>query len=148
MGYGTLSSSAISKIRLSSREFCEIILDWTVENTATGLGTVSLNIATPLMANHPDQFTTDYFGGLLYSVETVAGASGDLVTNRATTMSLTIKDKYGFDIMEAALANRSTAAGQIVYLEPPVLLNSDLQLNVASTQAVGAKGRVILWIEQ
>jgi hypothetical protein len=115
MAYGTLSSSAISRIRLTAREFLQIILDWTVASgTGTGNGTVSLNLATPLLASHPILFPKNYFGGLLYAVETIAGASGDLLTNRATTMSITINDVYGFDIMEAALANRSTAAGQIV----------------------------------
>jgi hypothetical protein len=148
MAYGTMTGSAINRITLSAREFLEIILDWTSATSGAGGGTVSLNLATPLMANHPLIFSKNYFGGLLYSVETVCGASGDLTTNLCSTMSITIKDTYGFDIMEAALASRSTTAGQVVYLEPAALLNSELQLNISSTGTLGGKGRIILWIEQ
>jgi hypothetical protein len=149
MGFGTLANSTINRIRVSTKEYLELILDWTVQSgSAAGNGTVSLNLATQIMANHPKIFTKDYFGGALYAVETIAGASGDLTTNVATTMSITIKDPYGLDIAAGNLVNRSTTAAEIVYSDPPILLNSDLQLNVASTQAVGAKGRIIMWIQQ
>jgi hypothetical protein len=147
MGIGTLSSSTINKIRVSTKEYLEIILDWTA-NSIMSDGTFSMNLATPLMANHPKIFTKDYFGGGLYAVETIMGASGDLTTNKLSYMNITIKDPYGLDIMQGNLTNRSTSAAEIVYADPPILLNSDLVLNIISTQTPGGKGRIIMWIQQ
>ena len=150
MAYGSLTKSIINRIRIGTSDVWEIICDWKAAITPdiTYRDCVQLNLATLLAVNHPKLFLVDRFGGFLSSVETIAGASGDLSTNVATSMHMTIKDPYGLDIMANVLYNRSSSAAERVYADPSIMLNSELQLNIASTKTYGAEGRVILWIEK
>lgn len=149
MAYGTLTSTAINRIRAGARDLWEIVLDWKAHTTAGGYrDSVHLNIATILASNHPKIFRTDSFGGFLSSVETIAGSSGDLTTNVATSMNVTLEDPYGLDVMAGVLYNRSSTAAERVYADPPIALNSELELNIGSTKTYGAEGRLIMWVEQ
>jgi hypothetical protein len=149
MAYGTLTNSAINKIRIGARSIWEVILDWKVEASGSaGAGTVNLNVATILLGNHPKIFLKDYFGGFLIAGQTIPGHEGDIATNVATLTNITIHDSYGCDVMAGVLSSRSSSAAEIVYADPPILLNSELELNISTTKTEGAQGRLILWIEQ
>jgi hypothetical protein len=143
---GSLTNTNVDKIRVGARDFYEITLDWK-GNTAS-IGTVQFNIATTLANNHPKIFATATFGGFLTAVQSIPGASGDLATNLASAMNILIKDPYGLDVMAGVLVGTSTTAAEIHYADPPILLNSELSLNMASTGTHSAQGRLIFWIEK
>jgi hypothetical protein len=148
MAYGTMTHQAINRIIIGARTIYEIILDWTSEASGSaGSGTVLLNLATPLQAEFPRLFPRDYFSGFLLAAQTIPGHAGDIATNVATLTNITLHDKYGMDVMATVLTARSSSAAEVEYADPPVFLNTDLELNISTVRTEGGQGRLILYME-
>lgn len=149
---GTITNTAVKKIVVGARVLFEYLFDWQVKAAvgSSTSGMVQLNIATVLVARHPNWVKTDAFGGFLQSVETIPGASGDLTTNCATAINITLKDPYGYDVMATTLLTRSSSLAQKAILDPPILLNTELELNVGTTWTTTnlSQGRLIMVVEQ
>jgi hypothetical protein len=124
-----------------------VILDWMSDDA----GAVSLAIASTYAAQLP----FGPFGpkpgkvqGVLRSIETIPGLSGDLTTTLPTDQyDITILDKYGLDVLAGVGMNRDDGiAEKVVAGAGKIIVDSELTLTIAAA-GDNTTGRVILEFE-
>ena len=145
---GTLTVTVNKNPFLSGELAFTIILDW----VSTAGGAVSAAIAstytTQLALLSANPIACTKIQGAFRSIQTIPGTKGDLATNLPTaSYSLTLLDKYSYDILNGSCAALSgTASEKQVAGGGKVIIDSELTLTIASAGDT-KQGRVILEFE-
>lgn len=129
------------------KDQARIVIDW-ISHTD---GVVSLGIVSTKDAAEAAlgglRLDLNKIRGVLKSIQTSPGASGDLTTLLPTAYDLTLLDQYGLDVSGGQLLGRSAAVSEVVTYDPPIVVDaSEITVTIASAGS-GKKGRIIITLE-
>jgi hypothetical protein len=138
---GSLVTTLNKMYNRKGRKLWEIICDYTVSTS----GIVTINIGSTMY--NAAQVKNTKLAGYLTSVTNIPGASGVPADNTASTLSITLTDSYGVDLMKDELLNLSTSLGYRLDASPAMFISDDVVLNVASIKSTHGGGRLIVYLE-